>query len=65
MFKLNDVPFIRPSMRQVMRILDGEVELPDDLSNSGVIDPQHVFDEFLDSLAYSSIDIMSSSSCIS
>jgi hypothetical protein len=62
MFKLNDVPVIRPSMRQVMRILDGEVELPDDLSNSGVIDPQHVFDEFLDSLAYSSIDIMSSSS---
>lgn len=36
MFKLNDVPVIRPSMRQVMmRILDGEVEFPDDLSNPG------------------------------
>jgi len=57
----NDVPVVRPSMRQVMRILDGEVELPDDLSNPGVIDPQQGFDEFLHS-AYSSFDIMDSRS---
>ena len=36
---------IRPSMRHAMRILDGEIELPDDLSNPGVIDPQEGFDE--------------------
>jgi serine/threonine protein kinase len=58
----NDVPIIRPSMRHVMRILDGEVELPIDLRKPGVIDPQEGFDEFLNSLTYSSIDILSSSS---
>ncbi|WJX62228.1 hypothetical protein P8452_47247 [Trifolium repens] len=58
----NDVPIIRPSMRHVMRILDGEVELPNDLRKPGVIDPQEGFDEFLNSLTYSSIDILSSSS---
>ncbi|PNY08872.1 L-type lectin-domain receptor kinase S.4 [Trifolium pratense] len=58
----NDVPIVRPSMRHVMRILDGEVELLDDLRKPGAIDPQEGFDEFLNSLTYSSIDILSSSS---
>ncbi|KAJ1402630.1 Serine/threonine-protein kinase, active site [Sesbania bispinosa] len=58
----NDVPTVRPSMRQVVRILDGEVELPDDLRKPGGIDPQEGFDEFLHSLASSSFDKMSSSS---
>ncbi|XP_058772341.1 L-type lectin-domain containing receptor kinase S.4-like [Vicia villosa] len=58
----NDVPMIRPSMRQVVRILDGEVELHDDLRKPEGVDPQEGFDEFLHSLAFSSNDIRSSSS---
>ncbi|WJX81877.1 L-type lectin-domain containing receptor kinase S.4 [Trifolium repens] len=60
----NDVPTIRPSMRQVVRILDGEVELPNELRKPGGIDSQEGFDEFLHSLASSSFDKMSSSSYI-
>ncbi|XP_004492169.1 L-type lectin-domain containing receptor kinase S.4 [Cicer arietinum] len=60
----NDVPTIRPSMRQVVRILDGEVELPNDLRKPGSMERQEGFDEFLHSLASSSFDKMSSSSYI-
>ncbi|CAL5188889.1 unnamed protein product [Lathyrus oleraceus] len=59
----NDVPIIRPSMRQVVRILDGEVEFHDDkLRKPGGIDQDKGFDEFSHSLAFSSNDIRSSSS---
>ncbi|XP_027351294.1 L-type lectin-domain containing receptor kinase S.4-like [Abrus precatorius] len=58
----NDVPSARPSMRQVLRYLDGEVELPEDLRKPGDISHQEGFDEFLHSLASSSFDKMSSSS---
>ncbi|RHN46177.1 putative protein kinase RLK-Pelle-L-LEC family [Medicago truncatula] len=59
----NDVPTIRPSMRQVVRILDGEVELPNEMRKPGGIDSQEGFDEFLNSLGTSnSFDQMSSSS---
>ncbi|XP_057448236.1 L-type lectin-domain containing receptor kinase S.4-like [Lotus japonicus] len=57
-----DLPTARPSMRQVARILDGEVELSDDLRKPGGIDQQEGFDEFCHSLASSSFDKMSSSS---
>lgn len=59
----NDVPNARPSMRQVVRILDGEIELPDELRKPGSMEPQEGFDEFLlHSLASSSFDKMSASS---
>jgi serine/threonine protein kinase len=59
----NDVPTLRPCMRQVVRILDGEVELPNELRRPGVIDSQEGFDEFLDSFGTSnSFDNTSSSS---
>ncbi|XP_061349737.1 L-type lectin-domain containing receptor kinase S.4-like [Gastrolobium bilobum] len=59
----NDVPNARPSMRQVVRSLDGEVELQDDLKKPGDISQRgDGFDEFVDSLASSSFDKMSSSS---
>ncbi|RDX61540.1 L-type lectin-domain containing receptor kinase S.4, partial [Mucuna pruriens] len=58
----NDVPAARPSMRQVVRYLDGEVELPEDLRKPGDLSQQEGFDEFLHSLASSSFDKMSSSS---
>ncbi|KAL2336575.1 hypothetical protein Fmac_011021 [Flemingia macrophylla] len=59
----NDVPAARPSMRQVVRYLDGEVEVPEDLKKPGG-DMSHPegFDEFLHSLASSSFDKMSSGS---
>ncbi|PNX93046.1 L-type lectin-domain receptor kinase S.4 [Trifolium pratense] len=58
----NDVPTIRPSMRQVLRILDGEVELPNELRKPGGIDLQEGFGEFLHSLGSSSFDKTNSSS---
>jgi serine/threonine protein kinase len=59
----NDVPTLRPCMRQIVRILDGEVELPNELRKPGGIDSQEGFDEFLDSFGTSnSFDKTSSSS---
>jgi serine/threonine protein kinase len=59
----NDVPTLRPCMRQIVRILDGEVELPNELRKPGGIDSQEGFDEFLDSFGISnSFDKTSSSS---
>ncbi|KAK2414383.1 L-type lectin-domain containing receptor kinase S.4 [Trifolium repens] len=58
----NDVPTIRPSMRQVVRILDGEVVLPNELRKPGGIDSHEGFDEFLHSLGSSSFDKTNSSS---
>lgn len=58
----NDVPSARPSMRQVLRYLDGEVEVPHILRKPEGINHQEGFDEFLHSLASSSFDKMSSSS---
>nr|WIL59911.1 nodulation protein [Melilotus officinalis] len=58
----NDVPTIRPSMRQVVRILDGEVELLNEVRKPGGIDSQEGFDEFLHSLGTSSFDKTNSSS---
>ena len=58
----NDVPVTRPSMRQVVRYLDGEVEVPEDLKKPGDISHHEGFDEFLHSLASSSFDKMSSGS---
>jgi len=58
----NDVPTIRPSIRQVVRILDGEVELPNEMRKPGGIDSQEGFDEFLHSLGTSSFDKTNSSS---
>lgn len=58
----NDVPTIRPSMRQVVRILDGEVELPNELRQPRDIESQEGFDEFLRCLETSSFDQTSSSS---
>ncbi|KAI5429811.1 hypothetical protein KIW84_034410, partial [Lathyrus oleraceus] len=56
----NDVPTIRPSMRQVVRILDGEVELPNELRQPRDIESQEGFDEFLRCLETSSFDQTSS-----
>ncbi|RYR15768.1 hypothetical protein Ahy_B04g072694 isoform C [Arachis hypogaea] len=51
----NDNPNARPNIRQVMRYLDGEVELPDEMRKH--ISSNHEgFDEFLHSLASSSFD---------
>ncbi|CAJ2670433.1 L-type lectin-domain receptor kinase S.4 [Trifolium pratense] len=58
----NDMPTIRPSMRQVVMILDGEVELPNELRKPGIIDSQEGFDDFLHSFGTSSFDKTSSSS---
>ncbi|KAK7339684.1 hypothetical protein VNO77_20365 [Canavalia gladiata] len=58
----NDVPAARPTMRQLLRHLDGEVELSEDLTKPRDISHQEGFDEFLQSLASSSFDKMSSSS---
>ncbi|KAI5429813.1 L-type lectin-domain containing receptor kinase S.4 [Lathyrus oleraceus] len=60
----NDVPTIRPSMRQVVRILDGEVELPNEMRKPGGIDSQEGFDEFLHSLGTTSFDKTNSSSYV-
>ncbi|TKY45738.1 L-type lectin-domain containing receptor kinase S.4 [Spatholobus suberectus] len=49
-------------MRQVVRYLDGEVEVPGDLRKPGDLSHPEGFDEFLHSLASSSFDKMSSSS---
>lgn len=59
----------RPSMRQVVRFLDGEVGLPDELMKKpgGEIGSNHQqegFDEFFHSLEPSSFDEMSTSSCV-
>ncbi|KAH1086740.1 hypothetical protein GYH30_018305, partial [Glycine max] len=58
----NDVPAARPSMRQVVRYLDGEVEVPEDLKKPGAVSHHEGFEEFLHSLASSSFDKMSSGS---
>ncbi|KAK8713883.1 hypothetical protein V6N13_149089 [Hibiscus sabdariffa] len=62
----NDMPMARPTMRHVVRYLDGEAELPENLrpptafdSNKGYGDG---FDAFLNSFASSSFDKMSSNS---
>ncbi|KAL5057916.1 hypothetical protein RYX36_029520 [Vicia faba] len=60
----NDVPTIRPNMRQVVRILDGEVELPNEMRKPGGIDSQEGFDEFLHSLGTTSFDKTNSSSYV-
>ncbi|MED6116037.1 hypothetical protein PIB30_096408 [Stylosanthes scabra] len=51
----NDNPNGRPNIRQVMRYLDGEVELPDEM-RMHVGSNHEGFDEFLHSLASSSFD---------
>ncbi|KAK7256779.1 hypothetical protein RIF29_30256 [Crotalaria pallida] len=59
----SDNPNARPSMRQVVRYLDGEVELPHEFRKPGDISThQEGFDEFLHSLASSSFDKMSTGS---
>ncbi|XP_058751217.1 L-type lectin-domain containing receptor kinase S.4-like [Vicia villosa] len=60
----NDVPTIRPNMRQVVSILDGEVELPNEMRKPGGIDSQEGFDEFLHSLGTTSFDKTNSSSYV-
>ncbi|KAJ7950278.1 Lectin receptor kinase [Quillaja saponaria] len=61
----NNVPTTRPSTRQVMRYLDGEVKVPQNLTEAGGFDGvkgDHGdgFDDFLHSFASSSFDKMSS-----
>ncbi|XWS55636.1 hypothetical protein CRYUN_Cryun09bG0018000 [Craigia yunnanensis] len=60
----NDVPVARPSMRQVVRYLDGEAELPENLRPPGAFDGgkgfAEGFDAFMDSFTSSSFDKMSS-----
>ncbi|OWM81797.1 L-type lectin-domain containing receptor kinase S.4-like [Punica granatum] len=61
----NSKPDQRPSMRQVMRYLDGEVEVPESSRAPGALEVergQGGFEDFLDSFASSSFDNMSSSS---
>ncbi|XWS59853.1 hypothetical protein CRYUN_Cryun08bG0157600 [Craigia yunnanensis] len=60
----NDVPVARPSMRQVVRYLDGEAELPENLRPPGAFDGGkgfgEGFDAFVHSFASSSFDKTSS-----
>lgn len=60
----HNAPIARPSMRQVVRYLDGEVGLPDDLREPGEYNggKGHMegFEDFVNSLASSSFDKMSS-----
>ncbi|GLT37499.1 hypothetical protein SLA2020_118120 [Shorea laevis] len=60
----SNTPMARPSMRQVVRYLDGEAVLPDNLRVAAAFDSRKVigFDEFLQSFASSSFDGMSSAS---
>ncbi|KAK7390507.1 hypothetical protein VNO78_25814 [Psophocarpus tetragonolobus] len=58
----NGAPNARPSMRQVVRFLEGEVGLPDELRKSGDLSYQEGFDEFLHTLEPSSIDQTSTGS---
>lgn len=63
----NDAPVARPTMRQVVRFLDGEAVLPDNLRQPGGYDGGGKavgFEEFLHSFASSSFDRMSSSSFV-
>ncbi|KAI4356500.1 hypothetical protein L6164_000522 [Bauhinia variegata] len=60
----NDVPSSRPSMRQIVRHLDGEIGVPEDVTKPGGIPQQEGFDEFLHSLASSSFDKMSAGSFV-
>ncbi|XVF08139.1 hypothetical protein REPUB_Repub06bG0200100 [Reevesia pubescens] len=64
----NDVPMARPSMRQVVRFLDGEAELPENLRPRETFDGgkgfTEGFDAFMHSFASSSFDKMSSFSFI-
>ncbi|KAK7259956.1 hypothetical protein RIF29_25592 [Crotalaria pallida] len=54
----NCAPASRPSMRQVVRFLDGEIRLPDQVRKPWEIDNQEGFDEFRHSLDSSSFDKM-------
>ncbi|XP_022767587.1 L-type lectin-domain containing receptor kinase S.4-like [Durio zibethinus] len=60
----NDVPLSRPSMRQLVRYLDGEAELPENLRPRGTFDGgkglAEGFDAFMHSYPSSSFDKMSS-----
>ncbi|CAJ1949437.1 unnamed protein product [Sphenostylis stenocarpa] len=58
----NGSPTARPSMRQVVRFLDGDVSVPDELKKPGETGSQEGFDEFLHLLESSSFDQMSRSS---
>ncbi|KAG5042490.1 L-type lectin-domain containing receptor kinase S.4-like isoform X1 [Glycine soja] len=58
----NAAPAARPSMRQVVRFLDGEVGLPDELRKPEEVGYQEGFDEFMNSLEPSSFYQMSTSS---
>ncbi|KAE9592057.1 hypothetical protein Lal_00038308 [Lupinus albus] len=58
----NNDPNVRPSMRQIVRYLDGEVELPHDFRKPQDLSHNEGFDEFLHSLALSSFDKMSCNS---
>lgn len=58
----NDVPSNRPSMRQLVMFLEGEAELPEEVRKPGEVNGNHEgFEDFLQSLASSSFDRMSSS----
>ncbi|XWS43749.1 hypothetical protein CRYUN_Cryun16bG0130600 [Craigia yunnanensis] len=60
----NDVPVVRPSMRQLVRYLDAEAELPENLRPPGAFEGGKGFaegyDAFMHSFASSSFDKMSS-----
>ncbi|KAG5071352.1 hypothetical protein AAZX31_03G057600 [Glycine max] len=58
----NSSPTARPSMRQVVRFLEGEVGVPDELKKPGEGGYQEGFDEFVHSLESSSFDQMSTGS---
>ncbi|CAL0304482.1 unnamed protein product [Lupinus luteus] len=58
----NDDPNVRPSMKQVVSYLDGEVELPYEFRKQEDLSHHEGFDELFHSLALSSFDKMSSSS---
>ncbi|KAG5060154.1 hypothetical protein AAZX31_01G092200 [Glycine max] len=58
----NGSPTARPSMRQVVRFLEGEVGVPDELRKPGEGGYQEGFDEFLHSLESSSFDQMNTGS---
>ncbi|XP_022746298.1 L-type lectin-domain containing receptor kinase S.4-like [Durio zibethinus] len=62
----NDAPVARPTMRQLVRYLDGEAEIPENLRPPGAFEGgkgfTEGFDSFLHSFASSSFDKMSSHS---
>ncbi|RDY02106.1 L-type lectin-domain containing receptor kinase S.4, partial [Mucuna pruriens] len=60
----NGAPTARPTMRQVVGFLEGEVGLPDELRKPGEVGYQEGFDEFLHTLEPSSFDQLSPSSYV-